>query len=249
MLRHRIIPALLLKDGGLHKTTRFQHSRYIGDPVNAIRIFNEKEVDELILLDTEASRSAEGPDLRTISEIVGECFMPLTYGGGVRSLRDAEAVLSLGVEKISLQSAAIDDPSLITSIADHFGAQSVVISIDVIRGRLGRQRMLGARQGKSNRDWREFMGTAIAAGAGEILLTAVDREGTMSGMDTDLIQSAAALTTVPLIAHGGVGCLQDITAGLQAGADAVAIGAFAVFKGPRRAVLISYPDYESANPT
>lgn len=244
MLKNRVIPTLLLSGEKLVKTMRFDQPKYVGDPINAIRIFNEKEVDELVLLDIDASRSRAAPSYRLIEQIAGECFMPLCYGGGVRDVEQARILFSLGVEKISLQTSVLEETSLVTRIADQFGSQSVVVSVDVRRDWLGRRRIYSAaRRGTVRRPWQDHLRKAVAAGAGEILLTAVDREGTLDGMDIELIREATGLTEVPVIAAGGVGSLADIQAAVKAGASAVGVGAFFVFHGPHRAVLITYPKY------
>ena len=245
MLRHRVIPVLLVKDHGLVKTTRFENPRYVGDPINAIRIFNEKEVDELALLDIGATPGNYGPNYDLVQDVASECFMPLAYGGGIRGLDDAKRLFGLGVEKVVLRSAAAEDMRTVTQIADYAGSSSVTLSIDVKRNRLRRYQIYcpGSRlNGES--DWRGFMRRATEAGAGEIMLNAVDRDGTMSGLDTDLVSEAARVTSVPLVAVGGVGDLDHIRAGVRAGADAIGAGAFFVYHGPRRAVLITYPDYD-----
>lgn len=242
MLRPRVIPCLLLSPsrGGLVKTRRFREPKYVGDPINAVRIFNEKEVDELMVLDIDATREGRGPDFERIEELAGECFMPLCYGGGIRTAEEAKTIFSLGVEKVCLQSVFLRDPRIVRQIADHGGEQAVVVSLDIEKDWLGRQRLRGARR----RDWRQALKEAVGAGAGEILLTSVEREGTLSGMDTALIEEASAMVDVPLIANGGASSLDDIQAAVKAGASAVAAGAFFVFHGPHRAVLITYPRYE-----
>jgi len=244
MLKHRVIPALLLQDRGLVKTERFAKPRYIGDPINAIRILNDKEVDELIVLDISASLRGAEPDYEMIEAFASECFMPLCYGGGITTLEQARRLFSLGVEKVSLQTGALRDLSLITRIAEHYGSQSVVVSLDVKRSLLGRYTLHAPTAGRNAPSgWTDVMTAAIAAGAGEVLVNAVDRDGTMSGVDATLIARAAAVCTVPLIACGGVGSLADIRAAVDAGANAVAAGGFFVFHGPHRAVLITYPKY------
>lgn len=244
MLKHRVIPALLLHGGGLVKTRKFAHPSYVGDPINAIHIFNEKEVDELMLLDIGASKEGREPSYELIEQVAGECFMPLCYGGGVRTLDQAARIFDLGVEKISIQSAALDDLGLLTAIAEQFGSQSVVISIDVKRDWLGRPTLYESRRQKKSRDhWLGFMQRAVNAGAGEVLLNAVDRDGEMCGYDLDLIRQAAANVSVPLIALGGAGKLEHLKAGSAAGASALAAGSMFVFHGPHRAVLITYPPY------
>jgi imidazole glycerol-phosphate synthase subunit HisF len=244
LLKHRVIPALLLRDGGLVKTRRFKDPTYIGDPINAIRIFNDKEVDELIVVDIDASRRGKAPDLDMIATFADECFMPLCYGGGVRTVEQAAAIFALGVEKVCLQSAALDDLSLVTRIAERFGSQSVVVSVDVQYDWLKRPGLYQSRSGKRDRrNWLAFMQDAVRAGAGEVLLNAVDREGEMKGLDLGLIGQAAAAVPVPLIAMGGAGKLQHFKEAVQAGASAVAAGSMFVFYGPHRAVLITYPPY------
>jgi imidazole glycerol-phosphate synthase subunit HisF len=245
LLKHRVIPALLLRDGGLVKTRQFKDAKYVGDPINAIRIFNEKEVDELMVLDIVASKHGREPDYAMIELFAGECFMPLCYGGGVSTVEQAARIFDLGVEKISLQSAAINDITLISRIAERFGSQSVVVSVDIKRNWLNRPGLHQSSTGKTRKlAWLDFARQAVAAGAGEVLINAVDRDGEMQGMDLDLIREASAALTVPLIALGGVGSLQDIKAAVDAGASAVAAGAFFVFHGPHRAVLITYPLYQ-----
>lgn len=245
MLKHRVIPCLLLRDGGLVKTSKFTSPKYVGDPTNAIRIFNEKEVDELMVLDITASRRQREPDYDLIAEFAGECFMPLCYGGGIRSVEQARRLFGVGIEKICIQSAALEDVTLITRVADEFGSQSVLVSVDVKKNWRGKYLLYSAALGRTlSLPWIEFMQRAIAAGAGEIVLNAVDRDGTMRGMDLQLIAAASAAAPVPLIAVGGVGSLADIKAAVKAGASAVSAGAFFVFHGPHRAVLITYPKYD-----
>jgi imidazole glycerol-phosphate synthase subunit HisF len=245
MLKHRVIPCLLLRDGGLVKTTRFDRPRYVGDPINTIRIFNEKEVDELMVLDIAASRQNRGPDFRLIEQFAGECFMPLCYGGGISLVEQARQLFALGVEKICLQTAVLKDLSLITRIAERFGSQSVVVSVDVKRNLLRQPRLYSAMTRRILKgSWSRHMCELVTAGAGEVLLNAVDRDGMMNGMDLDLIREASCAVDVPVTAVGGVGSLADIKAAINAGASAVAAGAFFVFYGPHRAVLITYPRYE-----
>ena len=245
MLRNRVIPILLVKDHGLVKTTKFRDPKYVGDPINAIRIFNEKEVDELTLLDISATPGNHGPNFDLVRDVASECFMPLAYGGGIRGLDDAKRLFSLGIEKVVLRSAAMRDLGTVTAISKYAGASSVTVSIDIKRTRFGRQQFHGPGTPlHGETDWTGFLGRAIEAGAGEILLNAVDRDGTMSGMDTALIAHAAQHTATPLVAVGGVGSLEHIQSGVRSGADAVGAGAFFVYHGPRRAVLITYPRYE-----
>lgn len=245
MLRNRVIPVLLVKDHGLVKTTKFTDPKYIGDPINAIRIFNEKEVDELALFDISATPGNRGPNFDLVGDVASECFMPLAYGGGIWRLDDAKRLFGLGVEKVVLRSAAMSNMRTVTQIADFAGSSSVTVSIDVKNSRFGRPRLFApGTPTHGDSDWIGFLQRAIDAGAGEIMLNAVDRDGTLSGMDIELIATAARVTTVPLVAVGGAGSLLDISSGVRAGADAVGAGAFFVYHGPRRAVLITYPRYE-----
>lgn len=245
MLRNRVIPALLLRQGGLVKTRAFRNPVYIGDPTNAIRIFNEKEVDELLVLDIEATRSGRGPDYSSIALFAGECFMPLAYGGGISSLDQAARIFDQGIEKICLQTSVFSDPSLVSRIAARYGSQSVIVSIDIKRDWRKRPRLYRSADGKYlTPNWVSHANQLTQAGAGEILLTSVDRDGMMSGYDIELVRSLAAASSVPIIVSGGAGNLQHMRAAILAGASAVAAGSMFVLHGPHRAVLITYPRYE-----
>ena len=245
MLKQRVIPCLLLRNSGLVKTLKFTNPKYVGDPINAIRIFNDKEVDELMVLDIEASKQGKEPDYALIEQFAGECFMPLCYGGGVRTVEQAQRLFALGVEKVCLQTAALNDISLVTRIAERFGAQSVLVSADIKRSLFGKRQLYSAATGKAvAQPWLDFLKSAVAAGAGEVVLNSVDRDGTMQGMDLELIREASSALPVPLVAVGGVGSMADIRAAIDAGASAVSAGAFFVFHGPHRAVLITYPRYQ-----
>lgn len=244
MLKHRVIPCLLLRNRGLVKTLKFAKPKYVGDPINAIRIFNEKEVDELLVLDIEASKEKREPAYDLIEQFAGECFMPLAYGGGITTVDQAKRLFSIGVEKVSLQTSVLTNLKLVSDIASRYGNQSVVVAIDIKKNLFGRHKLYSSATGKlMEQDWLQFLKLAVNAGAGEILLNSVDRDGIMSGMDMSLIERAAFTCPVPLIAVGGVGSLGDIKAAVDAGASAVAAGAFFVYHGPHRAVLITYPKY------
>lgn len=245
MLKQRVIPTLLLQNGGLVKSVKYANPKYVGDPINAIKIFNEKEVDELIVLDIDASRNQQEPNFELIEQFAGECFMPLCYGGGISSVEQAAQLFSLGVEKISLQTSVLEDVALVTKIAEKFGSQSVVASIDIKKNILGAHHLYSSAKNKIIKSvhWKEHLKRVVQAGAGEVLISSVDRDGLMKGMDTDLITQATVDIDVPMIAIGGVGSLEDIKAGVDAGACAIAAGSFFVFHGPHRAVLITYPKY------
>lgn len=244
MLKHRVIPCLLLRNGGLVKTLKFADEKYVGDPINAIRIFNDKEVDELMVLDITASKDKKEPNYSLIEQFASECFMPLTYGGGIKTMEQAQRLFNSGIEKICLQTAVLDDLSLVKSLSDKWGSSSILVSIDVKRNWMGQPKLYSAAMGKTlDKKWTDYMLEAVKAGAGEIILNAVDKDGTMKGMDTELINEAAKILSVPLVAVGGAGSLADIKAAVDAGASAVSAGAFFVFQGPHRAVLITYPKY------
>lgn len=244
MLKHRVIPALLLDGEGLVKTRKFADAKYIGDPLNAIRIFNEKEVDELLLLDISASSENREPNYELIETFATECFMPFCYGGGIRSLEHAERLFRLGVEKVSIQTATREDMTLITRIAERYGSQAVVGAVDVKMDWKGVRQLHWSVDQTSGRDWQAHLARLVDAGVGEILINAVDRDGMMGGMDLKLIREATRDLRVPLIALGGVGELGHIREAVDAGASAVAAGSFFVFHGKHRAVLITYPNYQ-----
>lgn len=243
MGRARIIPCLLLKGGGLVKTVRFKSPTYVGDPRNAIKIFNEKEVDELVVLDIAATPAAKPPDFALISELTSECFMPMAYGGGVASLGEVERLLKIGVEKVSLNTAACENPALVSEAAKAFGSQSIVVSIDVKKNESG-QPTVFTRAGTRDLgiDPAGFAKAMENAGAGEILLTSVDRDGTMTGYDLDLVRRVSEIVTIPVIACGGAGSTEDLASAIrEGGASAAAAGSIFVFHGKLRAVLINYP--------
>lgn len=241
-IRPRIIPCLLLRGNGLYKTVRFKNPVYVGDPINTVRIFNEKEVDEVVLLDFEASRNNRPPDFEKIEEIASEAFMPMSYGGGVTTVEQAKRILALGVEKIILNSAAVETPGLVSELATAVGSQSVVVAVDAKKNLFGRYQLSWKNTEKSKAthpvQWAQEV---CALGAGEILLNLVDRDGTVQGYDLELIREMAAAVSVPLVACGGAASNQDLAAALKAGASGAAAGSMFVFHGKHRAVLISYP--------
>lgn len=244
MAKVRRMPVLLLSRGRLVKTTRFRRPCYVGDPVNTVRIFNELGVDELVAADISASRSGRGPDFGLIREIAEECFMPLTYGGGVRDLSQVEELLMNGVEKILIRRAFFERPDFVSEVADRFGSQAVVVAIDAVRSRWGNFRVLGAPPLAFHK--KNAIDAAIEAevrGAGEIFLTSVDAEGSWQGFDYELIQSVSEAVKVPLVAHGGAGTAQDIhdlsKSSLVSG---VGVGSMAVFQSKGKGVLVGFPD-------
>jgi len=240
-----VIPVLLLKESGLVKTVKFSNARYIGDPLNAVRIFNEKEVDELVVLDIDASLNSVGPNFDLVKELASECFMPLAYGGGISHVDEAVKLFGLGVEKVILRTSAARNLQIVSEIAEVAGESSVAVCVDVDVTKLG-IRFLHSPGTKlhKDRDIGSFVKAAERAGAGEILLNSVSRDGTQRGLDLELISSVTACVRIPVVAVGGVGSLGDISDGVQAGASGVGVGSLFVFHGSRRAVLISYPSYD-----
>ena len=244
MLKHRVIPVLLLNDVDLVKTKKFKNPSYIGDPINAIRIFNDKEVDELVVIDISASKKGVDPNYALIEEFAGECFMPLTYGGGIQNLDQAEKLFKLGIEKICIHSAALNNIGIISKLKDRFGSSSIVVSVDIYRDLFNRPKLFNSvSRKKSPRDWLEYISNVQKAGAGEILLNSVSKDGTLDGPDLELIKIASKCLKIPLISVGGISSLHDIKRAVECGSDAVAAGAFFVYHGQHRAVLISYPNY------
>lgn len=245
MLRTRVIPSLLLKGEGLVKTLRFKNPKYVGDPINAIKIFNDKEVDELVLLDISATNQSKGPAFDTITQIASECFMPVAYGGGIATVDQMRRILNSGVEKVILNSVTFSNPDIVRQAADEFGSQAVIASMDVKRKLLGGYEVLshsGTRKtGHEPVKWAMRM---EERGAGEILLNAIDRDGMMGGYDLDLVSRVCEAVSIPVIAAGGAGSVSDFAKATDAGAGAVSAGAMFVFHGPHRAVLITYPKLE-----
>lgn len=243
MLMPRAIPCLLLLNRGLVKTRRFRNPTYLGDPINIVKIFNDKEVDEIVLLDITATVEGRPPQFDLVHEIAQEAFMPVAYGGGIRTIEDVRRLLNLGVEKVVINTSAVERPEFIQDVSRYAGNQSVVVSIDVKR-RWWRGMELVTRSGRRRTGIEPavFARTAEGLGAGELLLTSVDRDGTMDGYDLELIRSVTATVTIPVVAAGGARDVTDLRAAvIDAGAAAAGAGAMFVFKGPHRAVLISYP--------
>lgn len=245
MLRPRIIPCLLIQNGGLVKTMQFAKPKYVGDPLNAVRIFNEKEVDELMVLDIDASRTGAEPDFQVIEHLAAECRMPLAYGGGIRSVAHIERLIGLGVEKVTLGSAAVLDTQLITQAAARVGSQSIVAVIDVKQsGLLKRPEVVILNATKrTGEDPVTFARKMCDAGIGEIVLNSVDRDGMMEGYDLDLVDKVKNEIDVPLTVLGGAGSFDDLrTLASAHPVIGAAAGSLFVFKGKFRAVLINYPD-------
>jgi cyclase len=244
MLRNRVIPVLLLKNNGLVKTTRFKNPVYIGDPINAVRIFNEKEVDELILLDITATNDKKEPNYNKIEEIITEAFMPIGYGGGINKIEHIERLFKLGVEKVILNTVAYLNSGLIQQAAEIFGNQSIVAAIDIRKDFFGENKIFtNSGNKKQAQKILSYLKIVEDAGVGEIFINSIERDGTMKGYDLNLIRLVSDAVSVPVIASGGAGNLQHFKEAITAGASAVAAGAMFVFQGVHRAVLISYPQY------
>lgn len=249
MLRPRIIPSLLLQDNGLVKTVNFKNGKYVGDPINAVRIFNEKEVDELAIFDIDATVKGLEPNYSLIERIANQSRMPLCYGGGVKTVAQAQKIFGLGIEKIALSSAVLQNPNLITEIANRVGAQSVIVVLDVKRKMLGGYEVY-THNGKKSTGINpfEFIEEAQRLGAGEIVLNSIDNDGLMKGFDMNLIDKARKKTSLPMTVLGGAGSLEDIKEIIDKHKIiGVAAGSLFVFKGKYKAVLINYPTRDEKN--
>jgi len=249
MLRPRIIPCLLLHNKGLVKTVRFKNPKYVGDPLNAVKIFNEKEADELMVLDIDATVERREPDYRMIEHLALECGMPLCYGGGIKSVEQAQRICSLGVEKVALSSSVVTQPHFVSEIKKEVGSQSVVVVIDARKKILGGYDIYTHNgQKKHKLVLTEFIREIQELGVGEIVLNSIDRDGVMSGYDLDLIDSIKSHVSVPLTVLGGAGTLEDIRGLINRyGIVGAAAGSLFVFKGKYRAVLVNYPKLEEKN--
>jgi len=242
----RVIPVLLLSDGGLVKTVRFGSPRYVGDPINAVRIFNDKLVDELVLLDITATPEGRAPDAAAIEAIAGEAFMPVAYGGGVRDVTTATRLIQLGVEKVVVNAAAVERPSDVAAIADQLGSSTLVVGIDAARRDGHWEVVTRAGTRPTGLDVRRHAESMARLGAGELFVNSIDRDGTMEGYDLELVRSVAGAVDIPVVACGGAGSLADLATVVRQGqAAAAAAGSLFVFHGRHRAVLITYPPYDA----
>lgn len=242
MLQARVIPVLLLKGKGLVKTVKFDKPKYIGDPINAVRLFNDKETDELVFLDIDASKQGRRPDFELIKNIATECFMPLGYGGGIQDVTDIEKLFSIGIEKVIINSSALKSLDLISQAAEIYGSQSIVLSVDVQKNIWGKYQIISHSKTKHTHvDVLQYIKDAERSGAGEIILNAADRDGMMKGYDLSLLSKVVDTTKVPVVICGGAGSLEDFKKAVDAGASGVAAGSLFVFHGPHKAVLINYP--------
>lgn len=246
MLLPRIIPCLLVQNGGLVKTVRFAQPKYVGDPINAVKIFNEKEVDELIVLDIDASAKNRDPDYTMIRNLAVECRMPLCYGGGVKTVEQVERIISLGVEKVAMSSAVVGDPRIIARAAEVVGSQSIVAVMDVKQSGSDGNYEVWTHNGKrpTGQTTVDFARQAEELGAGEVVINSIDRDGVMKGYDLELVRQVREAISLPITALGGAGSLKDLAALIHSfGIMGAAAGSLFVFKGVFRAVLIHYPGH------
>lgn len=241
-MRIRVIPSLLIHKGGLVKSVQFKNYKYVGDPINAVKIFNEKEVDEIALIDIDATRENRPPNIQAISEIASEAFMPMSYGGGVTTFEQAKSILLNGFEKVVINKSLHTNLNLVTQIANVTGSQSVVASIDVKKNLFGNYKVF-IDNGKTNTGLSpiEFAKKMEEAGAGEIILNNIDRDGTYKGYDIELLNKVTKSLKIPVVICGGASSENDFHLAIQNGASAVAAGSMFVFQRPHQAVLISYP--------
>ena len=243
MLRTRVIPCLQLLDETLVKTVRFKKPGYIGDFINTVRIFNELEVDELCFLSIRASQKGEQPNFEILSQIASECFMPLSYGGGIRDFETAARIFKLGFEKVVLNSIVFEKPELVTKLADHFGSQSVIVSLDYKKDFFGRINMYshgGTRKQKG--DLQEFIKHMESLGAGELLLTSIDHEGTWQGYDLSALKAVSEAIDIPVIINGGAGDLRHFEDAVENGASALGVGSMVLYQSKGMGVLVNFPD-------
>jgi imidazole glycerol-phosphate synthase subunit HisF len=244
MLRPRITPCLLVHKGGLVKTVGFKTPKYVGDPINAVKIFNEKEPDELVVLDIDATVNNAEPDYRMIANLAAECRMPLCYGGGIKTPAQAKRIISLGVEKVAISSAAVEHPELIAKIADEIGRQSVVVVLDVKKRLFGKDYDVFTKNGRNNtkRSVFDLAAEVEKLGAGELVINSINLDGAMTGYDLALAEKIRQAVDIPITILGGAGTLDDIEALIRScGVIGASAGSLFVFKGVYKAVLINYP--------
>jgi cyclase len=249
MLRPRIIPSLLLHENGLVKTVNFKAPKYLGDPINAVKIFNEKQVDELVFFDIDATVLNIEPDYSLIEKLANQSRMPLCYGGGVKTVKQAQKIFSLGIEKIALSSAVVQNPNIVTQIAERVGSQSVIVVLDVKKKLLGGYEVY-THNGKKATGINpiKFAQELESLGAGELVINSIDHDGIMKGYDLNLIDKIVENISIPVTVLGGAGSLKDIETVIEKnGVIGVAAGSLFVFRGPYKAVLINYPDQEEKN--
>jgi len=245
MLKTRVIPCLLLRNGGLVKTFQFDKPKYVGDPINAVRIFNEKEVDEIVILDITATPEKREPNFELIKDLASQAFMPLAYGGGITNIQQIEKLFSIGIEKVVLNTIVSTNPNLIKQAADIAGSSSVVVCMDVKSKLFGKPTVFNhAGKVDTKQDPVQFAQKMQELGAGELIFNSIDRDGMQKGYDLALIKKIAKAIDIPLVALGGAATLDDFRKAVDHGASAVAAGGMFVFHGKHKAVLITYPEYE-----
>lgn len=249
MLLTRVIPCLLLQDESLVKTVNFKKPGYIGDPVNTAKIFNELEVDELVVLDITATNDKRSPNFRILSELANECFMPLAYGGGIRNFEDAKKIFQIGIEKIIINSCTYENPNFITKLSSHFGNQAIVVSLDVKKNMFGKYEVYShSGKKKQKKDIIAWVKELETLGAGEILLTAIHQEGTWKGFDINLIEKISNAVNIPVIANGGASSVEDIEMAMKKGkASAISVGSMVVYQSKGMGVLVNFPDRVKLN--
>ena len=244
MFRPRIIPCLLLKGNGLVKSTKFKKHVYIGDPLNAVKIFNDKKADELLFLDINATKEHRSISAELVAKLGDECHMPFSVGGGIKTISQIKALINAGAEKVCLNSSALENPEFVKQAAEIYGSSAIIVALDVKKNFFGKYKVYLHHKHKITAlDPAEYAQTMVESGAGELFINSVDRDGIMAGYDLALIRSISETVPVPVIASGGAGSLDDLVSGLILGkADALAAGSMFVFHGPRKAVLINMPD-------
>lgn len=245
-MRFRIVPILLLHNSGLYKSVKFDKLKYIGDPINAVRIFNEKYADELVFLDIDATKCNRQPDLLKLRDIASECFMPLSFGGGINSVELIREILNVGVEKVILNTSVVKNPSLISDASKHFGKSTIVVSIDVRKNLFNNYTVyINGGTEKTNLNPYDWARKCQEMGAGEIIINSIDNDGMMNGYDWKLLSSMSAAVKIPVVAAGGAGKIDDFVKAIKnCKVSAVAAGSFFIFQGKHKAVLITYPDQE-----
>tara|TARA_B100001057_G_scaffold501028_1_gene619809 strand:- start:6293 stop:7051 length:759 start_codon:yes stop_codon:yes gene_type:complete len=244
MLEKRAIPVLLLNGKRLFKSIKFNKKIYVGDPINTIKLFNEKEVDEICILEIQSTNSKIDPDYSYIELLASQCYVPLSYGGGINTINKAKNILSCGVEKVVINSYATKNISFIEELSKETGSSSIIVSIDIKKNFFGKYSIYShSGRRKYKKDIYDYIDQIQKYGAGEILINSINRDGMQCGYDIELIKKIAKRIKVPLIVCGGAGSLEDLSDAVKAGASAVAAGSLFVFKGPHRAVLINYPSY------
>jgi cyclase len=245
MRRVRVIAILLIKGEDVYKTVKFRSPSYIGDPINTLRLFNDLEVDEIIVLDIDASKQSKSPNIDLIENLGSECFMPLTYGGGIKTMDDIANVLFQGVEKVSINSASYDSLDLIKEASNKYGSSTIVASVDIKIGLFGTNKVYNYITQKSlSIDVLTYIKSIEESGAGEILLNFVDRDGTFKGYDEKLIKKLSKMVSIPIVIAGGARDLEDFYLAIKNGASAVAAGSMFVYYGKYNAVLVNYPTQE-----